>query len=113
MRTEHRLGESEGDCARADFQSELAGWQAAFDALAGYDFIDTSRVFVIGISNGGGFSPLAARGKPVRAYVSVGSWGRTWYEHMLEQERGNLERAKKSPAQSNADVKALAELYYL
>jgi len=107
------VGESEGDCARADLDAELAGWRAAFDSLSTYDFVDTSKIFVVGISNGGGFSPLAVRGKPVLGYVAVGSWGRTWYEHMLEQERGNLERAKKSPAEVNSGVKALASFYDL
>src|ERR1041384_5346962 len=77
------VGESEGDCARADFDAELTGWRAAYDSLASYDFIDTSKIFVVGISNGGGFSPLALRGKLALAYVAVGSWGRHWYAHMV------------------------------
>jgi hypothetical protein len=27
------VGESEGDCSKADFQSELEGWKAAFDSI--------------------------------------------------------------------------------
>jgi pimeloyl-ACP methyl ester carboxylesterase len=53
------VGESQGDCANADFESEMSGWQAAFDAMSKYDFIDLDRIFVAGLSNGGGFSPLA------------------------------------------------------
>jgi poly(3-hydroxybutyrate) depolymerase len=34
-----------------------------------YDFIDTDRVFVLGMSNGGGFSPMVAQGHPVRGYI--------------------------------------------
>jgi pimeloyl-ACP methyl ester carboxylesterase len=107
------VGESQGDCAKADFQSEMEGWQAAFDSVAKYDFIDQSRVFVVGMSNGGGFSPLAARGKPVVGYVSCGSWGRTWYEHMLEMERRRLTEAGKSPGEVNAAVKVFVEFYDL
>jgi pimeloyl-ACP methyl ester carboxylesterase len=106
------IGESEGNCAKADFQSEMTGWQAAFDSMSKYDFIDLDRVFVVGLSNGGGFSPLAARGHPVRGFVSCSSWGRTWYEHMLELERRRL-AAKKSPAEVNNSVKAFAEFYDL
>lgn len=91
------VGESPGDCAKADFQSEMTGWQAAFDSMSKYDFIDLSRVFVVGLSNGGGFSPLAAHNHPVRGYISASSWGRTWYEHMLELERRRLIAEKKSP----------------
>jgi pimeloyl-ACP methyl ester carboxylesterase len=105
------VGESQGDCAKADFQSEMTGWQAAFDSTSKYDFVDLDRVFVVGLSNGGGFSPLAARNHPVRGFVSCSSWGRTWYEHMLELERRRLTEAKKSPAEVNSSVKAFAEFY--
>ena len=76
------VGESQGDCSKADFQSEMEGWQAAFDSLPQYDFIDLDRIFVFGLSNGGGFSPLAVRDHPVRGFLAAGSWGRTWYEHI-------------------------------
>jgi pimeloyl-ACP methyl ester carboxylesterase len=107
------VGESQGDCAKADFQSEMTGWQAAFDSISKYDVVDLDRVFVVGLSNGGGFSPLAARGHSVRGFVSCSSWGRTWYEHMLELERRRLTEAKKAPAEVNSSVKALAEFYEL
>jgi pimeloyl-ACP methyl ester carboxylesterase len=107
------VGESQGDCAKADFQSEMTGWQAAFDSMSKYDFVDLDRVFVVGLSNGGGFSPLAARDHSVRGFVSCSSWGRTWYEHMLELERRRLTEAKKSPSEINSSVKAFAEFYDL
>ena len=107
------VGESEGDCAKADFRSEMEGWQATFESLSKYDFIDTNRVIVVGLSNGGGFSPLVTGGRPVRGFISCGSWGRTWYEHMLELERRRLIGEKKSPAEVNAAVKAFAEFYQL
>ena len=107
------VGESQGDCAHTDFQTELSGWRAAFDSLAQYDFIDLDRVFVFGLSNGGGFSPLVATTHPVRGYLSGGSWGRTWYEHMLELERLRLTREGKSPAEVNRAMHAFAEFYDL
>jgi len=107
------VGESQGDCSKADFESEMSGWQAAFDAMSKYDFIDLDRVFVVGLSNGGGFSPLVVRNHPVRGFISCGSWGRTWYEHMLELERRRLMEEKKSPAEVNTSVKAFVEFYTL
>ena len=107
------VGESQGQCAKADFQSEIEGWQAAFDSLGKYDFIDRDRIFVVGLSNGGGFSPLAVREQRVRGFVSAGSWGRTWYEHMLELERRRLTAEGKSPAEVNTSVKAFADFYNL
>ncbi len=107
------VGESEGVCEQADFQAEIEGWQAAFGSLSKYDFADADRVFVIGLSNGGGFSPLAAGKHAVRGFVSAGSWGRTWYEHMLELERRRLTGQKKSPEEIDAAQKIYSQFYDL
>ena len=107
------VGESQGDCAKADFQSEIEGWQAAFDSMSKYDFIDPNRVIVIGMSNGGGFSPMAVRDHPVRGYISWGSWGRTWYEHMIDLERRRLLEDGKPPDEVNRSIKAFVEFYTL
>jgi len=107
------VGESEGDCSKADFTTELSGYQAAFDEMLKYDFIDPARVFVVGLSNGGGTGPLVPRQHPVRGYVAASSWGRTWYEHMLEMERRRLMEAGKSPAEVNTAVKGFVEFYTL
>jgi len=70
------VGDSEGNCEENDFESELAGYRAAFRAFKNYDFIDTSRVYILGISNGGGFAPLVpetdAEKEQVRGYIVVG-----------------------------------------
>lgn len=107
------VGESTGNCAHADFKSELEGWQAAFDSLSKYDFIDLDSVFVLGLSNGGGFSPLVAGQHPVRGYIPTSSWGRTWYEHMLEHERRRITNAANSAAEVNLQVKIFTEFYNL
>ena len=107
------VGESTGNCAHADFKSELEGWQSAFDSLAKYDFIDLDRVFVLGLSNGGGFSPLVAGQHPVRGYIPTSSWGRTWYEHMLEHERRRITNPVNSAAEVNRQVKIFTEFYNL
>ena len=107
------VGESEGTCAKTDFETELTGWRAAFKSMSQYDFIDTDRVFVIGMSNGGGFAPLVAEGHTVRGYVAASSWGRTWYEHMLELERRGLDRAGTPPAEVNTAVKSFEQFYDL
>src|SRR5437762_14136042 len=66
------VGDSEGVCGETDFESELAGYRAAFHALQKYDFIDSNRVYVLGISNGGGFAPLnpesEAEQRAIRGY---------------------------------------------
>lgn len=108
------VGESQGTpCNKADFQSELEGYQAAFDSMSKYEALDLDRVFVIGLSNGGGFGPLVSRERPVRGFIAAGSWGRTWYEHMLENERVRLTTEGKSAAEVNDKLKVFAQFYDL
>lgn len=108
------VGESQGTpCSKADFQSELEGYQAAFVSMSKYEFLGLDRIFVIGLSNGGGFAPLVSRGHPVRGFIAAGSWGRTWYEHMLENERVRLTSEGKSAADVNVAMKAFAQFYDL
>ena len=110
------IGDSEGVCGETDFDSELAGYRAAFRALKKYDFIDSTRVYILGISNGGGFAPLVPETddeqRQVRGYLSVGGWAKTWFEHMLEIERRRFALMGKSPAEVADRMKNAATLYY-
>jgi pimeloyl-ACP methyl ester carboxylesterase len=110
------VGDSEGLCAETDFESELGGYRAAFRALKNYEFIDSNRVFILGISNGGGFAPLVpesqAEQQQVRGYISVGGWAKTWFEHMLEIERRRFTLMGKMPAEVTEMMKRAATLYY-
>ena len=109
------VGDSEGVCAETDFESELAGYRAVFRALKNFDFIDTKRIYMLGISNGGGFAPLipesASEQAQIRGYISVGGWVKTWFEHMLEIERRRFALSGKSPGQVNDRMKDAAMLY--
>src|SRR6266403_981328 len=112
----HGVGDSEGVCAETDFQSELGGYRAGFRALKNYDFIDSNRVYILGISNGGGFAPLItesdAEQAQIRGYISVGGWVKTWFEHMLEIERRRFALMGKAPAEVTERMKSAATLYY-
>jgi pimeloyl-ACP methyl ester carboxylesterase len=110
------VGDSEGVCSETDFDSELAGYRAAFRAMKNYDFIDTKRIYILGMSNGGGFAPLVpeseTEGEQVRGYISVGGWVKTWFEHMLEIERRRFALTGKSPGEVNDQMKGAATLYH-
>ena len=110
------VGDSEGVCAETDFDSELAGYRVGFRALKNYDFVDTKKIYILGISNGGGFAPLVpetdAEHAQVRGYISVGGWVKTWFEHMLEIERRRFALMGKSPAEVNDRMKGAATLYH-
>lgn len=106
------VGESEGNCATTDFRTELDSYRAAFDSLSKYDFIDQNKIFVVGLSNGGGTAPLVVGNHPVRGFIAASSWGRTWYEHMLEMEHGGLTReGNLTPPQIDEAMNNLAAFY--
>ena len=110
------VGDSEGDCGKTDFDTELAAYRAAFRSLANYDFIDSTQVYILGVSNGGGFAPLIAETETelqhVQGFVVVGGWVKTWFEHMLEIERRRFTLMGRSPAQVNERMKGVATLYH-
>lgn len=110
------VGDSEGNCAETDFESELAGYRAAFRALKDYPFIDPNQVYILGISNGGEFAPLVpetdAEKVQVQGYVSVGGSGNTWFEHMLQIERRRFALMGKSPGEVTERMKKAVALYY-
>lgn len=101
------VGESQGECGKTDFATELSGYRAAFEGIFKYDFMDPEKIFVVGLSNGGGTSALVPRQHPVRGYIAAS------YEHMLEMERVRLTKAGKSPGDANSAMKAFAEFYDL
>jgi pimeloyl-ACP methyl ester carboxylesterase len=105
------VGDSEGDCGATDFTAELAAYRQTFRALKDFEFVDTARIFLFGISNGGGFAPLVAEGAQVMGYVVDGGWIKTWYEHMLEIERRRLSLAGHTPAEVNTLMKSVESLY--
>jgi pimeloyl-ACP methyl ester carboxylesterase len=109
-------GDSEGICAETDFETELAGYRAAFRALAKYDFIDAEQIYLLGISNGGGFAPLVPESQEqqakIRGYAVTGGWVKTWFEHMLEIERRRFTLSGKSPGEVNDRMKNAATLYH-
>jgi pimeloyl-ACP methyl ester carboxylesterase len=106
------IGDSGGpQCGETDFQTELAAYRAAFRTLKRYDFIDLERVFILGLSNGGGFAPLVPQEEKVRGYVVAGGWSKTWFEHMLELERRRLKLSGKKPGEVTDAMKGYAEFY--
>jgi len=105
------VGDSEGNCTDTDFDTELSGYRAAFRALLAHPRTDPTRIVLLGISNGGGFSPLIAEDFPVAGFISIGGWSKTWFEHMIELERRRLALEGRSRAALGSAVKSLSELY--
>jgi len=107
-------GESGGPkCGEADFTTELQAYQAAFASMKQLPFVDTTSIYVMGFSNGGGFAPLVAGDTPVRGYLVFSGWYKTWLEHMLEHERRRMKLSGLPEAEINARMKQYATFYDL
>ncbi len=106
------VGESGGPkCEELDLEEELRAYQAAFKHFLTLPFVDPSRIVVVGLSNGGGIAPLVGGDTAVAGYVSVGGWGRTWLEHMLEHERVRMQLTGKSPQQISTAMRLFPTFY--
>jgi len=108
------VGDSGGPkCGDADFATELKAYQAGFVAMQQLPFVDTSRIYVMGFSNGGGFAPLVAGNTPVRCYLAFSGWYKTWLEHMLEHERRRMKLSGLLETDLNTRMKQYATFYDL
>jgi pimeloyl-ACP methyl ester carboxylesterase len=107
------MGGSGGVCADTDFETELAGYRAAFDAALRDPWVDRRRIVVMGQSFSGAFLPAVVGDVPVAGYVFINSWMRTWYERLIEFERLQLEQTLTDPQEVARRVRQLVQLYAL
>ncbi len=108
------VGESGGPkCSELDWATELTAYRDAFAAMKNFAFLDTSRVYVVGFSNGGGVAPLVAEDAEVRGYLVFDGWYKTWLEHMLEHERRRMRLSGLQNSEISRRMKQYATFYDL
>jgi pimeloyl-ACP methyl ester carboxylesterase len=106
------VGDSEGNCAETDLETEIEGSRAALAFLRAHAWVDPARILIMGQSFSGAFLPLVAGETPIAGYVVINSWVRSWFERLIEFERLRMERSKKLTAGEVSDrVSALVEVY--
>jgi len=88
MRTEKPgLGDSEGNCSKTDFKTEINGYETAIKKLKALPYVDPDRIVVFGSSMGSALAPYFANKYNLNGVIADGTYHRTWFEHMLEIER--------------------------
>ena len=108
------VGESQGDCSKADFNSEMEGWQAAFDSLSKYQLHHRPRPhFCSWHEQWRRLFPTGSSRPPCARFHLRWVVGSSWYEHMLDIERRRMIEAGNSPAEVNSSIKSFVEFYAL
>lgn len=112
MRTEKAgVGDSEGDCASLDYETELAHHRAALAALRRLPDVDAARIVVYGASMGGNLAPLVAAGAPVAGVMIWGGGAQSWFERMLGFERRAKELSAVPAAELDAYMRNLTRFF--
>jgi pimeloyl-ACP methyl ester carboxylesterase len=92
-------GDSGGDCAELDYDTELTHHRAALAQLRADRDVDPERIVLFGASMGGNMAALlAAETKPAGLVI----WGtaiKSWFEHLVEFNRRHLELSGRNPAE--------------
>ncbi|MGA0558028.1 alpha/beta fold hydrolase [Larkinella sp. VNQ87] len=106
------VGDSEGPaCADCDLQTELRGYQTALAELKKRPDVDTTRIYLLGMSLGASLAPIVGAGQSIKGYIVTGGCTTTWFEHMLEIERRRLSLSGEPWGQINAKMAGYATLY--
>lgn len=113
-------GDSEGPaCDELDYDTEIAHYVEAYDALLKDERIDASKVYVYGSSLGSTTAPLVAhalqeKGYNIAGLAVQGGGAETYYERMLTFDRLYLERRPEevAPADIHDELIRRAKFHY-
>jgi len=106
------VADSEGpDCSATDLEDDMGAFRAGIRAALADPAVDPDHLILFGGSVGGALAPILAREFKPRGLIVTGGFTRTWYEHMLDIERRRLTHSGMKPAEVNAGMRALGQLY--
>ena len=103
------VGDSEGDCSKSDFHTDIAGFKAAIKYLKSKPYVDTSKIIVYGSSMGSTLAPMLANEFNLAGVISDGTFFKTWFEHMLEIER----RIREMSGDTESEIVEKMNNYYI
>ena len=98
------VGDSDGDCSKLDWNSEVSHHREALEALAQRPDADPRRIFIVGMSAGSRWAPLVARGNDVAGIVTWGGGAASWFEYVMNHHRYFALRDGVPPEQLSAKL---------
>jgi dienelactone hydrolase len=105
------VGDSDGDCTRLDYDTELAHHRQALQAFQASPWVDPARIVVFGASMGANMAPLVARGFDVAGVMTWGGGARTWFERQLGLSRHAMELSGENLAAVSSRMGRHARFY--
>jgi dienelactone hydrolase len=105
------VGDSEGDCARLDYETELAHHRQALAAFKASEYVDPERIVVFGASMGANMAPLVVRGHDVAGVLTWGGGARTWFERQVAFSRHAMELSGEDLPALSARMSRHARFY--
>lgn len=106
------VGDSKGvPCSECDLNRELAGYKNALQKLKQNPNVDTTQIYILGLSLGTSLAPLVGKGQNIKGYIVSGGCTVTWLEHMIELERRRLFLLGENYAQINQKMRSYIPFY--
>ena len=75
------------DCFEIDYSTELEAFEAGFQKMITYDFVDKDNVYIFGHSLGGYEAPMVDKNRTAKGIIVCGTGLKTWYEYIIEMFR--------------------------
>lgn len=100
------------DCRDIDFDEELAGNRAAYEALLKYDFVDKNNVFLFGHSLGSCVAPYITETHQPKGIIIYGSVLRSWFEYFVDIFRVQQTYFGTSSATAEANARRYLPVLY-
>ncbi len=106
------VGDSRGTaCIDLDASTEIASYKKGLNELKNRADVDTTQIYVLGLSLGTSLAPIVGSGENIKGYMVSGGTTVTWYEHMLEFERNRLTLSDMPPSKVNTVMKSFSDFY--
>lgn len=80
-------GEFPKPCVELDIETENAAFEAGYQSLKNYDFVDTENIFVFGHSLGGLTAPMLASRVNPKGVIVYGTVYEPWWEYLMRMLR--------------------------
>lgn len=107
------VGDSKGKiCQDCDFIEDANGFLAGLRQLKQNPAIDSTQIYLLGLSMGGVWAPWMASQEPVKGVIAYGTISRPFNEYLLENFRRQAILRGTDFAEIEANMKSDARLYH-